>query len=193
MYVYKQGNNGYAMYLEIENEGSTFVQNLDDSHWKQSASIYNNELLSKDFREYLSGGKVVIYTMAIRATPTPAPAKDPLGNHCERTCMVDGCDETFYGYINICKKHTIFAASESPLIFESKYDKTVIGKCGTPVTVDVYRVLAGFGVINPQLQHLIKKALATGQRGHKDFRQDLVDIRDSAISAIEMFDQSDDK
>lgn len=56
------------------------------------------------------------------------------------------------------------------------------------VWVDVYDVLYAFEVTDPCLQHLIKKALATGIRGHKSRREDLIDIRDSAIRAVEHHD-----
>lgn len=54
------------------------------------------------------------------------------------------------------------------------------------VQVDVYDVLQAFGVTNPALQHLIKKALCVGIRGHKTKQQDLQDIIDSAIRAKEL-------
>lgn len=54
------------------------------------------------------------------------------------------------------------------------------------VQVDVYDVLQAFNVTNPALQHLIKKALCVGIRGHKTKRQDLQDIIDSAIRAKEL-------
>lgn len=57
------------------------------------------------------------------------------------------------------------------------------------VWVDVYDVLYAFDVTDPCLQHLIKKALATGVRGHKSTREDLVDIKDSAIRAVEHYDK----
>lgn len=63
----------------------------------------------------------------------------------------------------------------------SKYDRNIKG-----VTVDVYDVLHAFNVTNPALQHLIKKALCAGLRGHKDRMQDLIETRDSAIRAIEL-------
>ena len=66
-------------------------------------------------------------------------------------------------------------------ITTSKYTKTIHG-----VPVDVYDVLMAWGVTNPALQHLIKKALQCGQRGHKDNAQDLQDIIDSAIRAKEL-------
>lgn len=54
------------------------------------------------------------------------------------------------------------------------------------VQVDVYDVLQAFNVTNPALQHLIKKALCVGIRGHKTKQQDLQDIIDGAIRAKEL-------
>ena len=54
------------------------------------------------------------------------------------------------------------------------------------VFVDVYDVLHAFAVTNPALQHLVKKALAVGKRGHKDAAEDLQDIVDSAKRAQEL-------
>ena len=73
------------------------------------------------------------------------------------------------------------ATAKQPAITQSKYTKTIHG-----VSVDVYDVLQAWGVTNPALQHLIKKALQCGQRGHKDNAQDLQDIIDSAIRAKEL-------
>lgn len=71
-----------------------------------------------------------------------------------------------------------------PVVGNPKYNREI--KPGT--FVDVYDVLYAFKVTDPCLQHLIKKALAAGQRGHKDARQDLVDIRDSAQRALDSYD-----
>lgn len=73
------------------------------------------------------------------------------------------------------------ATAKQSVITPSKYTKTIHG-----VSVDVYDVLQAWGVSNPALQHLIKKALQCGQRGHKDNAQDLQDIIDSAIRAKEL-------
>lgn len=54
------------------------------------------------------------------------------------------------------------------------------------VFVDVYDVLKAWDVRNPALQHLIKKALQAGGRGHKDLTTDLADITASAIRAQEL-------
>ena len=66
-------------------------------------------------------------------------------------------------------------------ITPSKYTKQIHG-----VSVDVYDVLMAWEVSNSALQHLIKKALQCGKRGHKDKQQDLQDIIDSAIRAKEL-------
>ena len=54
------------------------------------------------------------------------------------------------------------------------------------IFIDVYDVLMAWNVTNPALQHLIKKALQAGARGHKSREQDLQDIIDSAIRAKEL-------
>lgn len=54
------------------------------------------------------------------------------------------------------------------------------------IFIDVYDVLMAWNVTNPALQHLIKKALQAGDRGHKSREQDLQDIIDSAIRAKEL-------
>ena len=52
--------------------------------------------------------------------------------------------------------------------------------------VDVYRILSLFGVIHPCQQHLVKKTLCTGNRGHKDLLRDIQDIIDTAERWKEM-------
>lgn len=54
------------------------------------------------------------------------------------------------------------------------------------VTIDVYDVLLAFNVTNPALQHLVKKALCAGLRGHKDKQQDMAEILESAKRAVEL-------
>ncbi len=54
------------------------------------------------------------------------------------------------------------------------------------VWVDVYDVINGWKVTNPALQHLLKKALKVGKRGHKDTMTDCQEIIDSAIRAKEI-------
>lgn len=72
---------------------------------------------------------------------------------------------------------------------ETKYDRTIIGKCGNKAVVDVYRVLDAFEVHNPMLSHLAKKALCAGLRGHKGYMEDLLDIQKSINEAIKLEEQ----
>ena len=52
--------------------------------------------------------------------------------------------------------------------------------------IDVYTVLKLFEVTDPCLQHIVKKALCAGKRGHKDMIEDLQNIVDTAIRAVEL-------
>lgn len=63
----------------------------------------------------------------------------------------------------------------------NKYNRQCKG-----VTIDVYDVLKAFEVTDPALQHLIKKALCAGLRGHKNLETDLNDILESAKRAVEL-------
>lgn len=54
------------------------------------------------------------------------------------------------------------------------------------VNIDVYDVLNGFNVTCPATQHAIKKLLCAGQRGNKDFNQDLREADISIHRAIEL-------
>lgn len=58
---------------------------------------------------------------------------------------------------------------------------------GVRVDIDIYRILEGYEIKNPQMQHVLKKVLCAGQRaGGKDLLQDYDDIINSTQSAIEM-------
>jgi hypothetical protein len=50
--------------------------------------------------------------------------------------------------------------------------------------IDVYDVLKGFNITDPALQHGIKKLLMTGKRGHKDEKQDLMEIISAFSRAV---------
>lgn len=71
-----------------------------------------------------------------------------------------------------------------PIKTPSKYDRPCKG-----ITIDVYDVLKAFNVDNPALQHLIKKALCCGLRGHKDRMQDVLEVLESAKRAVELEEQ----
>jgi len=68
----------------------------------------------------------------------------------------------------------------------SKYNRIIKINDGSQAIIDVYDVLKAFEVTCPALQHLIKKALCAGLRGHKDISTDLADILSSAKRAVEL-------
>lgn len=94
---------------------------------------------------------------------------------------IEGGEQCGYEFV---KMQYLQPVATVPVVGNPKYNREI--KPGT--FVDVYDVLYAFKVTDPCLQHLIKKALAAGQRGHKDARQDLVDIRDSAQRALDSYD-----
>ena len=65
---------------------------------------------------------------------------------------------------------------------KSKYHREI--KKG--VFVDVYDVLSAFEVVNPAMQHALKKMLAPGKRGAKDTVQDMQEAIQSIERAIEL-------
>lgn len=87
-------------------------------------------------------------------------------------------------------KTAIFTKYEPSKIPMNKYQKIIYGKDqnGNVVKciVDVYDVLEAWKTTNPALQHLIKKALQPGGRGHKKLVEDLKDIIASAQRALEI-------
>lgn len=76
----------------------------------------------------------------------------------------------------------------------NKYIRTIYSNkgeiTGTEIKaeVDVYDVLGAFNVTCPALQHLTKKALCVGIRGHKNQEDDLKDIIKSAKRALELYE-----
>lgn len=79
------------------------------------------------------------------------------------------------------KKLLAHKGSESSASSSGKYNRECKG-----VIIDVYDVLVAFNVTNPALQHLVKKALCAGLRGHKDKAQDMAEILESAQRAVEL-------
>lgn len=52
--------------------------------------------------------------------------------------------------------------------------------------VDFYMLARLFNVTDPCLQHIFKKVIAAGNRGHKDYQQDIQDIFDTAKRLLEI-------
>jgi hypothetical protein len=74
----------------------------------------------------------------------------------------------------------------------SKYDRVIKDKyTAERVTIDVYDVLVAYDVTCPALQHLVKKALCCGLRGHKDRLTDCREILEAAIRADQLAEKSE--
>ena len=113
-------------------------------------------------------------------------------------CIITGFNE--YGAISLEGHKGFYATgyfelvesdSTEPNVLEDgkKYVKTIYGLCGTPVEVDVYRVLDAYSTGDSAMDHLIKKALNAGNRGHKDKLTDYKNIEESARKARILLEQ----
>lgn len=107
--------------------------------------------------------------------------------------MVDSGQSVFGGCITQCDDvdNTVTQRGERYGLFAdgAKYERTLVGLCGTHVKTDVYRVLDAFNTGDPILDHLIKKALCAGLRGHKDKLTDYRNIVESAEKALKLLEQ----
>lgn len=111
------------------------------------------------------------------------------GRYLEVGC-VSKVPETFrmnkaVSYVLIAQRERVTSINDDRLAQDTGLNPKYNRPC-KDVTIDVYDVLQAFNVTNPALQHLVKKALAVGQRGHKDKMEDLRDILASAQRAIEL-------
>ena len=96
----------------------------------------------------------------------------------------EDCEQLFDGCINAPEVCYLFKEKTKG---NQKYDRTIVGKYGTgSCVVDAYRIIDACNITIPQLQHAAKKILFTGERGHKDLKQDLIDILHSTQSALDM-------
>lgn len=55
--------------------------------------------------------------------------------------------------------------------------------------IDIYRLIDVLKITHPCAQHIFKKSAVAGNRGHKDLRRDIEDMRDTAIRWLEMMDE----
>lgn len=55
--------------------------------------------------------------------------------------------------------------------------------------IDFYRIAQLYNITDPCIQHVVKKLLATGNRGHKKFRHDIEDAVDTLKARLRMLDE----
>lgn len=61
------------------------------------------------------------------------------------------------------------------------------------IKLDPFRIAKIYGMTDFELMTILKKVLKAGERGHKDKRQDLLDIVNAANRAIEILDEDMDE
>lgn len=98
--------------------------------------------------------------------------------------IVDIKTESWQAPEAVLNQETLYLASSQPDVgpfyANDKYKREI--KPG--VFVDVYDVIDCYEVTSGALQHALKKILAAGKRGHKDYEQDLIDILSSVERAL---------
>lgn len=55
--------------------------------------------------------------------------------------------------------------------------------------IDVYRIIQLYEITDPCLQHVLKKLLVTGNRGHKNFKTDITNMIDTLTRKLEMMEE----
>jgi hypothetical protein len=60
------------------------------------------------------------------------------------------------------------------------------------IKLDPFRIAKIYSMTDFELMTILKKVLKAGDRGHKDKRQDLLDIINAAQRAIEIMDEDTD-
>jgi hypothetical protein len=96
------------------------------------------------------------------------------------------------GLKTLTPEHAAEVAARTPLKFKpvlnnlsERKHSHYFKKCPYDV-VDVYRVLAMFGVTDPCFQHALKKILLSGDRKHKDVEKDVQESIDTLMRWQEM-------
>lgn len=103
-------------------------------------------------------------------------------DYADRIKVIEGCGDVVIAY----REPITDEQDLNECIGAPEADNKYLHEIKPGIFVDVYDVLMAWNVSNPALQHLIKKALQPGERGHKSREQDLQDIIDSAIRAKEL-------
>jgi hypothetical protein len=159
--------------------------------------LKNGQVVNTTGDQYLYRGNLVIDTKDGENTYIRVPVKGVkriaavLAEQDKRPHIVirelaESDEEPAAGSTQSLYEQAVNTAAPAPIPL-SKYERRIYNKEGQSIVVDVYDVLQAFGVTDPALQHLVKKALAPGQRGHKTVEQDLRDIKASAKRALQLY------
>ena len=166
----------------VDNEGVTDFLNLGEIYECSMANSYYVWVVGSpsSFRYEHGVGFGHSRFEKVERTPahleqSPSHEWDEIAGYRIGQQVLDGLTGKFYQQSDSVQLPEAFAE-------RNKYSREIKPK----VFVDVYDVLRAFAVTDPCLQHLAKKALCAGLRGHKDRLEDLEDIKKSIERAIEM-------
>jgi hypothetical protein len=135
--------------------------------------------------EFPARGGVCPPIVDYKTTPKPAPLPGTEGWNIDKPgCMsADEALRQAFSQGPLTQKELYEASLEpdrGPFYANDKYKREI--KPG--VFIDVYDVIDCYEVTSGALQHALKKILAAGKRGHKDYEQDLIDILASVERAL---------
>ena len=167
---------------DLSGSWSEYLAQDMDGEWKwlgENPSLGDDHWTADELRSQCKGVVLGDWRDTLEKRPDMYKKKKEIDTSSE--CVHKTEESVHISELEMLAKVSHLISDKRHRITTSKYTKTIHG-----VPVDVYDVLQAWGVINPALQHLIKKALQCGQRGHKDNAQDLQDIIDSAIRAKEL-------
>jgi hypothetical protein len=121
-----------------------------------------------------------------KTTPVPAAERPSIRGFTVSTPLniIDSTELT-----SKLNKDYIPTAMVTPPDSKRKYNHYFKEVPKTASHVDVYWVLLRWAVWNPCVAHAVKKLLNAGQRGSKDFKQDLTEARDSLNRALELLEE----
>jgi hypothetical protein len=167
---------------DLSGSWSEYLAQDMDGEWKwlgENPSLGGDHWTADELRSQCKGVVLGDWRDTLEKRPDMYKNKKEIDTSSE--CVHKTEESVHISELEMLAKVSHLISDKRHRITSSKYTKTIHG-----VSVDVYDVLQAWGVSNPALQHLIKKALQCGQRGHKDNAQDLQDIIDSAIRAKEL-------
>lgn len=167
---------------DLSGSWSEYLAQDMDGEWKwlgENPSLGDDNWTADELRSQCKGVVLGDWRDTLEKRPDMYKKKKEIDTSSE--CVHKTEESVHISELEMLAKVSHLISDKRHRITTNKYTKTIHG-----VPVDVYDVLQAWGVINPALQHLIKKALQCGQRGHKDNAQDLQDIIDSAIRAKEL-------
>lgn len=167
---------------DLSGSWSEYLAQDMDGEWKwlgENPSLGDDHWTADELRSQCKGVVLGDWRDTLEKRPDMYKNKKEIDTSSE--CVHKTEESVHISELEMLAKVSHLISDKRHRITTNKYTKTIHG-----VSVDVYDVLQAWGVSNPALQHLIKKALQCGQRGHKDNAQDLQDIIDSAIRAKEL-------